>query len=59
LGFEFVCVLSCELCGSMVDIRNPSIFAKNNALGVDKTINLCYNDSITKQQQFNEREYYD
>ena len=28
MGLEFVCVLYCELCGSMVDVRNPSIFAK-------------------------------
>ena len=38
MGFEFVCVLSCELCGSMVDVRNPSIFAKNNALEVDNQL---------------------
>jgi hypothetical protein len=47
LGFEFVGVLYCELCNTMVDVRNPSIFAKNLELGLDKHNNLCYNDSIT------------
>jgi len=35
LGFEFAGVLYGELCDSMVDARNPSIFAKNLGVGVD------------------------
>ena len=46
MGFEFVCVLSCELCGSMVDIRNPSISPKNLAIGLDKTNFLWYNKDM-------------
>jgi len=43
LGFEFVGVLCCELCGSMVDCRNPKVFAKKLDLGLDKSVNLVYN----------------
>ena len=44
MGFEFVCVHYCELCGYMVGIRNPKVFAKKLVLGLDKTINLWYNN---------------
>jgi len=43
LGFEFVCVLYCELCGAMVDVRNIAFSAKKLVLGVDNTTNLWYN----------------
>ena len=35
LVFQFVDVLYCQLCGSMVDIRNSDIFTKNLVTGVD------------------------
>ena len=35
LVFQFVGFLYCELCGSMVDIRNSSIFTKKLVTGVD------------------------
>ena len=43
MGFEFVCIRTCELCGYMVDIRNIEFSAKKLVLGVDKTNFLWYN----------------
>ena len=33
----------------MVDIRNPNLFAKNNAIGVDRTAVTCYSIDIRKE----------
>lgn len=44
MGFEFVGVLYCELCGCLVDFRNITFSAKKLVIGLDKINNLCYND---------------
>ena len=46
MGFEFDCVRTCELCGSMVDYRNSNIFTKNLVIGLDKSYNLWYNKDM-------------
>lgn len=46
MGFEFDCVLYCELCNTMVDIRNSNIFTKNLVIGLDKSYNLWYNKDM-------------
>jgi hypothetical protein len=38
--------LPCELCGSLVDVRNPKVFAKKLVLGLDKSASLVYNISM-------------
>ena len=43
MGFEFVSVLYCELCNTMVDIRNIAFSAKKLVIGVDKLRSLWYN----------------
>ena len=46
MDFEPVCVLPCELCSSMVDVRSPKVFTKKLDLGIDKLISIVYNTDI-------------
>ena len=55
MGFEFVGVLCCELCGSMVDCRNPKVFAKKLDLGLDKSSNVVYNILMIRNNNTSER----
>ena len=53
MGFEFVSVLYCELCNTMVDIRNIAFSAKKLAIGLDKSSNLVYNTDMINDNKGN------